>query len=201
MAKIELTNDQLKLIQEALELYARIGTLHFDVILDHPTVDNCLTNQFTIKKELEVGDDTMRGEIVEIGENYIKTKGSWGSGEDTRIWTDIENIKLSPDWSKIHKKQDIIQMYFNDLKRQISEISLGDGGNLGIHNKLVDESCRQAFDIVQLIRHEFWKENPNRSSMTVNSSVSFTTSQPTVKVELDDIKDIRKRKIEKMKSK
>jgi hypothetical protein len=199
MAKIELNNDQLRLIQNALELYSRIGILHFDVMLDHPSIDNLIDNQYTTVKELEVGDETMRGEIVEIGDGFIKTKGRWGNGEEIKTWTDIENIKLSPDWSRLHQKRDIIKNLFNELKRHISGFNLGNGGNLGIHNKYVDKSCREAFDIVQIIRHEFWKENEDRSTMTVDSSVSLTTSQEKIKVKLDDIKDIRKQKLNKLK--
>lgn len=201
MAKITLTNDQLRLIQNALELYSRIGILHFDVMLDHPSIDNLITKQFTPEKELEVGDQTMRGEIVEIGDGYIKTKGSWGKGEEIKTWTDIDKIKLSPNWNEVHQKRDIIRAYLNELKNQIfgiSEIRLGQGGNLGIHNKDVDNTCREVFDIIQIIRHEFWKANPNRSDMTVDSSVSLSSEESPIKVELDTIKDIRKEKIKKI---
>jgi hypothetical protein len=54
------------------------------------------------------------------------------------------------------------------------------------------------FDILQYIRHEFWKENPNRSNMTVDSSLSLTSETPHIKVELDSVSDIRKRKLDKL---
>ena len=84
MATITLNNEQLRLVQAALELYSRIGILQFERIFDHPTIDALIDNQFTPKKKLEVGDDTMRGEIVEIGKKFIKTKGSWGNGEEIK---------------------------------------------------------------------------------------------------------------------
>ena len=52
---------------------------------------------------------------------------------------------------------------------------LGLNGSWGIHHPNVDDSCRLAFDIIQVIRHEFWKRNPNRSNITVDSSIHFTS--------------------------
>ena len=94
MAKLELTNDQLQLIQKALDFYSRVGIMQFERILDHPTIDNVIEDKFRPKKELEVGDRTERGEIVEITKKHIKTKGSWGKGEEVKTWKDIDNIKL-----------------------------------------------------------------------------------------------------------
>ena len=94
MAQITLNDKQLRLIQTALDLYSRIGILQFDEILRHPTVDAMIENRFTPKKELEVGDRTMRGEIVEIGKKFIKTTGTWGNGEEIKTWKDVDKIKL-----------------------------------------------------------------------------------------------------------
>jgi hypothetical protein len=60
-------------------------------------------------------------------------------------------------------------------------------GGWGIHHPNVDDSCREAFDIIQVIRHEFWKRDPERSSMTVDSSIHFTSDKgesSKIKVEL-----------------
>jgi hypothetical protein len=199
MAKIELTNAQLILVQTALDFYARVGCLQFEEIIRHPTIDNSIDEQFTSKKKLEVGDDTMRGEIVEIGKKFIKTKGSWGKGEEIKKWTDIDKIKLSPDWGEIHRLRDQLNYHFNHIKCMIDgETQFSNGGHLGIHNPKVDESCREAFDIVQVIRHEFWKEDPKHSTITVDSSISLCTSAPQVKVGLDTIAEIRKQKLKKI---
>lgn len=197
MATITLTNKQLKLIQNALDLYSRIGILQFEKIFDHPDIDRIMDDNCTEKKELEVGDRTNRGQIVEISEDYIKTKGSWSNGEEIKTWTDIENIKLSPDWDKFHQSKNNCELHFNYIKSFISGIVLGHG-SLGIHNDNTSSS-REAFDIIQVIRHEFWKENPNKSDMTVDSSINLTSSESKVKVELDTIKDIRKQKLNKIK--
>lgn len=198
MATIKLNNKQLRLIQTALDFYSRVGILQFDEILSHPTIDKALYDQFTPKNELKVGDHTMRGEIVEISKGHIKTKGSWGNDEEVKTWTDVKNIKLSPDWCGFHYAKDKIKDIFNIVKKEITGKDFGHG-SYGIHSTEVDDSCRQAFDIIQVIRHEFWKENPKRSSITVDSSISLTTSQTPVKVELDTISEIRKDKLEKIK--
>jgi hypothetical protein len=55
-------------------------------------------------------------------------------------------------------------------------------GSYGIYHPEVDESCRVAFDIMKVIRHEFWKTDPDRSDITVDSSVHLSTKNS------DDIK-------------
>lgn len=199
MATITLTNDQLHLIQNALDLYSRIGILQFERILDHPTIDKNIIDMFTPKKDkLEVGDDTVRGKVVEIGEGYIKTNGWWSKGQEIKTWTDVDKIKLSPDWNKIHRTKDMIESHLNAVKSIVSDNKFGPNASYGIHSREVDESCREAFDMIQVIRHEFWKENPNRSNATVDSSVSKVTGTSLIKVELDNIKDIRKQKLKKL---
>ena len=200
MATIKLTDKQLHLVQSALDLYSRIGTLHLDVILDHPSVNNMIDEQFTQKKELEVGDHTVRGVITEINKKSIKTKGWWSNkGEEIKTWTDIDKIKLSPDYDKVHKNRDLIKYHFNQVKVLASGVNLGEGGNLGIYNSKVDDSCRVAFDMLKVIRHEFWKVNPNKSHMTVDSSADLDDPSSAIIVELDTIKDVRKQKLKKLK--
>jgi hypothetical protein len=188
MATIELSNSQLRLVQNALELYSRIGILQLEHMLYHPTIDSCITQQFTPKKNIEVGDKTTRGDVVKIGKGWIKTEGHWGNGKETRKWTDVENVDLSPDWSKVHETNDLIKRYLGEIKSMITGSLNYRNGNasFGIHNKDVDDSCRVAYDIIQIIRHEFWKANPNRSNITVDSGVHITSNNfTTVKVNLD----------------
>jgi hypothetical protein len=129
MAKLELTNDQLQLIQKALDFYSRVGIMQFDRVLDHPTIDNVIDDRFRPKKELEVGDRTERGEIVEIKKKQIKTKGSWGNGEEIKTWKDIENIKLSTDWSEVHRIKDEVRVKFSEIQHLIS-------GDIFVHKEL-----------------------------------------------------------------
>jgi len=192
MATIKLTNKQLRLIQNALELYSRVGILQTERMLEHPTIEKLIYDKCTPSKVLIVGSHTMRGEIVEIGDDYIKTKGTWGNGEEIKTWTDIDKIELSPDWEKYHKTKDLIKLKLKEINNLLGE------NGLGIHSPKSDESNREAFDMIQVIRHEFWKENPNKNNITVDSHISLTSKSPSVKVELDTIKEIRTRKIQRI---
>lgn len=175
MATLELTNDQLRLVQRALDFYSRVGIGQMWAIKEHPTYEKHLYEKLRPKKELEVGDRTERGEIVEIGEGYIKTKGYWNAKEEVREWKDVDNIKLSIDYDKYHKTRDQAEKILNKGRNLLLQEELPDNGSWGIFNPNVDESCRVAFDIVQVIRHEFWKQNPDRSDITVDSSVNIWT--------------------------
>ena len=197
MAKIELTDKQLRLVQDALESYSRAGILQWRYVYDHPSVQRFLQDSFTPDKELKVGSQTMRGEVVEIGDGYVKTKGSWGNGEEIKTWTDVENIEISPNWNEYHDATHKIENLFGEVNRIIlQDPTFPDGASPGIHNPKSREAL-EAFDIIQVIRHEFWKDNPNRSDITVDSSVSINIG-PEVKVELDTLKDIRKQKLKEL---
>jgi hypothetical protein len=187
MATITLNDKQLHLIQTALDLYSRIGILQFEEILQHPTIDSMIEDRFTDKKKLEIGDHTMRGEIVEIGDGFIKTKGLWNTLEEIKTWKDVDKVKLSPDWDRLYETQDIIRTRLNEIKHLISGEHYGNGGSLGIHNTNADETCREAYDMIQVIRHEFWKADIDRTNMTVDSDVIIWTKQPAIEVKLDPI--------------
>lgn len=205
MAKLECTNEQLRLIQDALELYSRIGIMQIDHILYHPSVEILIDNRFRPKKDkFEVGDKTDRGVVVEVGKKYIKTKSYWsdwkdradeetiknnpnGWVEEVRTWTDVKNVKLSVDWDGVHETRDKVRELCSELKNVITgdpriaspnaSYSIG-RENEGQHNIT-------AYDMIQVIRHEFWKENPNRSNITVDSSITKFGSEPLINVNLD----------------
>lgn len=187
MAKIELNNEQLQLIQKALDFYSRVGMGQFSEIVEHPTFEKSLFRQFSADTPLKVGDITMRGEITEIDKKgkWIKTKGSWGNGEEIKVWTDIENIKHSPDWSSLHETEDVIKKQLNIARNLLYGEEMGRNGSWGIYNEKVDESCREAYNMIQVIRHSFWLANPNRNSITVDSSVDIWIKNK-IKVEIDE---------------
>jgi hypothetical protein len=155
-------------------------------MLEHPTIYDLIMNKHTPKKKLEVGDQTLRGEVVKVSKKHIETKGHWGNGEEIKKWDDIDKIKLSPDWNSVHGDRDKFKEQCKQLKEIVSGINLGHG-SYGIYNNQVDESNRDAYDVVQIIRHEFWKSNPERSSVTVDSSIWLNNPKKNnnVKVELD----------------
>ena len=175
MATLELTESQLRLVQDALDFYSRVGIGQMWAIRDHPTFENVLREKLRPKKPLEVGDKTERGEVVEIGKDYIKTKGSWGTGEEIREWKDVEKVKHSIDYNQFHEIRDRGEKVLNEGRNILLQDQIPNNGSYGIFNPQVDESCRVAWDILQVIRHEFWKANSDRSEITVDSSVHLST--------------------------
>jgi len=142
MATLTVTDEQLKLIQEALDMYSRIGIGQFWVIKDHPTFQDIL------HKGCKVGEDV----------DYVL----------------YHNLRDSAD-KHLTLGRDIL----------IADSTLGQHGSFGIYNEKVDESCRVAYDLLQVIRHEFWKANPNRSEHVVMASVHLgTKNSDKIKVEL-----------------
>ena len=75
------------------------------------------------------------------------------------------------------------------VRNKLFDISYGLNGSQGIHSTKIDDTNRLAFDIKQVIRHEFWKCEPNRSSMTVDSHIHFTsTDGESCKIKCEVIK-------------
>ena len=90
------------------------------------------------------------------------------------------------DYSRYHAVRDSADnVIFQARNILYNDNSLGKNGSWGIYNPKVDESCREAFDLIQVIRHEFWKSNPKRSNITVDSSVHLhCKDSDKIKVEL-----------------
>lgn len=82
------------------------------------------------------------------------------------------------NWQDYHALKDKINQYFSDVKYLIAGIYLGTNGSHGIHSKKIDESCREAFDILQVFRHEIWKNQPDRNNAVVSSSVHYASDHP-----------------------
>ena len=143
MATIELNNNQLILIQRALDFYSRVGIGQFEVIKEHPTFERHLSNELKL----------MNGET---------------------------------DYNRFHQVRDSVDaMLVQPRNMLMQEPSHPRNGSWGLHNKKVDESCREAYDIIQVIRHEFWKANETRSEITVDSSVHLVTKDTgNIKVKL-----------------
>lgn len=135
MATLKVSEEQLRLIQHALDFYSRVGIGQFNAIKDHPTFQRYLHNEF---KDENGKTDYKRYHLVRDS---------------------VDEILVQPR-----------NMLYNDN-------SIGKNGSWGIYNTNVDDACRDAYDLVQVIRHEFWKRNPNRSSITVDSSVTLTDSK------------------------
>lgn len=174
---IETSLENCMLIERALEFYARIGISQFTEIKDHPTFEKHLYKRCTPKKEIEVGDKTPQGTVQEVKNGKALISGSVKDGRwnEEWEWKNLEDVVLSTDYSKYHAIRDHIDKELGRIKDELCGTSSGVNGSWGIYNKEVDESCRIAFDIQQVLRHERWKINPNRSSVTVDSHVHFSS--------------------------
>jgi hypothetical protein len=133
MTTLHLTEEQLRLVQTALDFYSRVGIGQFEEIKNHPTFTNHLRNEFK-----------------------------------------DENGKT--DYGRYHEVRDIVDTILVQPRNMLlGDLKLPKNASWGIHNPDVDESCRVAFDIIQVIRHEFWKADSDRSEWTVDSSVHLHT--------------------------
>lgn len=187
MATITCTNSQLRLIQAALDFYSRVGIGQFTEIKNHPTFERHLEEVCRPKNTPKVGDRTPQGEILEIkgkkaliGGSVSKKTNMWC---DTPEWKKLEDVKLSTDYSRFHSIRDTVDNMLADARNVlINDVSCGRNGSWGIYNENVDDSCREAFEIIKKIRFRFWIANPNRSNMTVDS----TDGSNNVKVSLDE---------------
>jgi hypothetical protein len=178
MRTLEVTDAQVHVIQAALDMYSRIGIGQFQEIKDHPTFQEHLYKACTPKKAPEVGDRTPQGEILEIKGKKALISGSvkdnkWCADHE---WKNIKDVKLSTDYSKYHDIRDMVdQMFVHPRNMLMQDMTLGGNASWGIHSPNVDESCRVAYDLTQVIRHQYWKENEKRSNMTVDSSIHTST--------------------------
>lgn len=179
MNRLELTDEQLWLVQQALDFYSRVGIGQFSAIKDHPTFERHLEEVCRPKKEPEVGDRTPQGKILEIKDGKALINGSvdkkTGHWCEKQEWKKLKDVKLSTDYSRYHQIRDSVdQVLIQPRNMLIADPQMPQHGSWGIHHPSVDDSCRMAFDIVQVIRHERWKKDPGRNTMTVDSHTHFT---------------------------
>lgn len=64
------------------------------------------------------------------------------------------------------------------------DMDYGLNGSYGINSEKVDDWARLAQDIIEVIRHEFWKNNPNRSEGTVDSSITLRSNLRPQKIKV-----------------
>ena len=178
MNKLELTDEQLKVVFHALDFYSRVGTGQFREIKDHPTFEKSVEEKCRSTKTPEVGDRTPQGEILEIKKGKALINGSVKNKrwcKDTE-WKLLKDVVLSVDYTSYHAIRDEVDQILTQARNILyNDNTFSSHGGWGIYNPKVDESCRVGFDILQVIRHEWWKDNPNRSSITVDSSTHLTT--------------------------
>ena len=82
----------------------------------------------------------------------------------------IENVQPFSDWKKLHEKEDNVKNQLHVARNILcGDEKIGANGHWSIGNSKVDESCREAFEILQKIRHQFWLAKPNRNNSTVDA--------------------------------
>lgn len=64
------------------------------------------------------------------------------------------------------------------------DMDYGLNGSYGINSEKVDDFARLAQDIIEVIRHEFWKNNPDRSEGTVDSSITLRSNLHPQKIKV-----------------
>lgn len=173
MATLTVTNEQLRLIQEALDFYSRVGIGQFDVIKDHPTFQKNVYDNCTPKREPIVGDRTPQGKILVIKDGKALIDGSVVDGlwNEAQEWKSLKDVKLSTNYEEYHSIRDEVDNKLVEARNLLyGDNELRRNGSWGIYNPKVDNSCIVAYDILQIIRHEFWKVNPDKSRITVDSS-------------------------------
>jgi hypothetical protein len=194
MNTLHLTDEQLFLVERALDFYSRIGIGQFDRIKDHPTFERHLEDYCRPKRDPQVGDRTPQGEILEIRDGKALINGSvnkkTGHWCDKQEWKKLKDVKLSTDYSRYHQIRDNVdECLVQPRNMLICDPLLTRNASWGINHPSVDDSCRQAFDIVQVIRHERWKRYENRSMMTVDASIHFShrkdSSSNLIKCEME----------------
>jgi hypothetical protein len=177
MYKVTLEKDEIFLIITALDLYSRLGIGQFGEIMDHPTFERALYEYCIPKKIPEIGDSTPQGKILDIKGNKVLINGSVskeGKWQDVKEWKKIQDVKLSTDFTMYHSiRKEVEQVLITQRNILTGDHSIGVNGSWGIHNPKVDDTCRQAFDIIQVLRHKFWDGN----SMTVDSGIHLTADK------------------------
>lgn len=90
------------------------------------------------------------------------------------------------DYTRYHTTREMADNALVQARNVLyNDFTYGKHSSWGIHNPNVDDSCRDAYDLIQVIRHEFWKRDPDRSSITVDSSVHLVDHRnANVEVEL-----------------
>lgn len=181
--KIETDEENLRLISKALDFYSRVGAGQFKEIMDHPTFQKHLQSEFTPKGTPKVGEDTPYGKVVLIKKNTFLSEGNWGHGTETREFP-IEMLVYAVNYSQYHRYRDMINDILYDARNLLYfDTEFTYSGHWGIYNDKVDDTCRQAYDLHQIIRHEFWKENPNRSNITVDSHINLSSNKTNLTIE------------------
>lgn len=152
---IECSEEELWLIERALNFYSRIGIGQFNEITDHPTFDKNLEKLSILERDPVVGDSTPQGKILEIKNGKALINGSVKDGkwDKAQEWKDLKDVKLSCDYGKKHALEDFARIQLNHARNILYGEEMTKNGNWGIYHPKVDDSCRIAYHLYQELRH------------------------------------------------
>lgn len=191
---IEVTEEQAGLLINVLDNYSRIGTLQFNRIENHPTISNLIEKKCTpISKKFKVGQtvqvpNKLLGTIREIHKDKLTVDVTClnvgaNQKQNTKIELKSYNIKEvshTVDWHKYHS---MVEDFNNSLEPARCLLYKFNGVNhsLGIYSKYVDDSCRDAYDMLQIIRNELYKDTDNFSN-SLASTVVLSGKKGDIKI-------------------
>ena len=195
---IECTEKELYLINKALDFYSRVGAGQFSEIIDHPTFERNLEEVCRPIKIPEVGDRTPQGEILEIKDGKALINGSVKDGVwcKDQEWKDLKDVKLSTDYERYHEMRNAArQVLYTGRNILYGSDEISSNGHWGIYNKQVDDSCRIAYHLHQVIRHELWKQQEDALNYTVDAYsadacriANMEVPKFNVKIDKDEVK-------------
>ena len=168
MAKITITctEKELELINKTLDFYTRVGIGQFKEIIEHPTFEKNLSRLSISDKNPEIGDKTPE-------------------------WKELKGVKLNPDYERLKFLQKEASYFLHTARTILYGERLGENGSWGIFHPNVDDSCKVAFHLHQIIRNTFWKARKDKSNNTVdpfpvNTCQIANIEVPTFEITIED---------------
>jgi hypothetical protein len=128
MKTINITADQLELLRSALDFYIKIADLQLEEIAFHPAINDILIQRSTRQKQLDIGDSTNLGKVVDLSKEWVWVENSVNNTKVVSRHSRKE-IRLNPDWIKYHKNKSLL------LQALYLVLNLIDAENIGPNTK------------------------------------------------------------------
>ena len=130
-----------------------------------------------IQHALDVYSRLGSGQIEEL-ENH------WGINE---FQINKHTIEGATNYADYHEEKDNLRQFINAYKNLL--FMMAPNASYGIHADAISDTCRQSWDMIQVIRHEVWKQDPERTNFGVNAYPASRSSEKeeliTVNITLD----------------
>ena len=109
---------------------------------------------------------------MEIKNGKALIAGSVKDGKwcEEHEWKDLSKVKLSTNYENYHKIKELAERYLGIARNILyMDSQMSPYGSWGLYNKKVDDSCRIAFHLHQVIRHELWKDRGSNKNYCVDN--------------------------------